>query len=96
LALSEADRKLAASLLLLDLNRHRAKGSYKVRIETRWRTTRVATNNEGKNSMKEKKRRSILDRSDLLIENAVYFGTSPVGSMLSAEKATILTDDSAC
>ena len=26
-------------LLLLDLNRHRAKGSYKVRIETRWRTT---------------------------------------------------------
>jgi hypothetical protein len=36
-ALSEADRKLAASLLLLDLNQHRAKGSYKVRIETRWR-----------------------------------------------------------
>ena len=53
-ALNEADRKLAASLLQLDLNRHRAKGSYIVRIETRWRTTRVATNNKSKNPYEEK------------------------------------------
>ena len=47
-AVKEADRKLAASLLLLDLNRHRANGSYKVRIETRWRTTCVATRQQNK------------------------------------------------
>jgi transposase len=34
-ALTEADRKLATSLLLLDLNQHRAKGSYKAFLNPR-------------------------------------------------------------
>jgi hypothetical protein len=49
-----------------------------VRIETRWRTTCVATkdNNKSKNPMKEKIKTN-LDFSDLLIEIAVVFPRRP-------------------
>ena len=47
-------------LLLLNPNRHRASGSYKVRIETWWRTTCVATETKNKNPNEGKTKDELL------------------------------------
>ena len=47
-------------LLHTDPNRHRASGSYKVRIETRWRTTCVATETKNKDPNERKNKNEIL------------------------------------
>ena len=46
--------------LLLNPNRHRASGSYKVRIETWWRTTCVATETKNKNPNEGKTKDELL------------------------------------